>query len=88
VNGLEGPGTREALPDEVVEDGSTVLRERWRAPSGHEVVLYSIVGGGHAIPGGYRDAPGLLLGATNRDIDATEEIWSFFRRHRLERPAP
>ncbi len=84
VNGIEGLGTREELPDRDPGDGSTVVRERWRAPTGHEVVLYSIVGGGHTLPGGYRGAPEFLLGVTNRDIDATEAIWTFFRHHRLE----
>jgi polyhydroxybutyrate depolymerase len=84
VNGISGQGTRDELPDRDPEDGSTVVRERWRdAGSGHEVVLYSIMGGGHSIPGGYRGAPDFLLGVTNRDIDATEEIWAFFERHRL-----
>ena len=83
VNGIDGQSTRDELPDRDPEDASTVVRERWRAPSGHEVVLYSIIGGGHSIPGGYRGAPNFLLGVTNRDIDATEEIWTFFERHRL-----
>jgi polyhydroxybutyrate depolymerase len=85
VNAVDAAGTREELPDRSPGDGSTVVRERWGSPSGHEVVLYSIVGGGHTIPGGYRGAPDFLLGATNQDIDAAEEIWDFFRRHRLER---
>jgi len=84
VDAIDAPGTRDELPDGDPADGSTVVRERWRAASGHEVVLYSIVGGGHSIPGGYRGAPAFLLGATNQDIDATEEIWAFFGRHRLE----
>lgn len=83
VNAIATPGNRDELPDMDPEDGSTVVRERWRGSSGHEVVLYSIVGGGHSIPGGYRGAPDFLLGVTNRDIDAAEEIWAFFERHRL-----
>ena len=84
VGGIDAPGARAELPDRDPEDGSTVVEERWRAPTGHEVVLYAIVGGGHSIPGGYRGAPDFLLGATNRDIVATEVIWAFLRRHRLE----
>lgn len=83
VNGIDARSARDELPDRDPEDGSTVVRELWRAPSGREVVLYSIVVGGHSIPGGYRDAPDFLLGTTNRDIDATEEIWTFFERHSL-----
>ena len=81
VNGITASGTREELPDLDAGDGSTVVRESWRAPSGHEVVLYSIVGGGHTIPGGSMGVPDFVLGPTNRDIDATEAIWAFFQRH-------
>ena len=84
VNGITGSGTREELPDRDRDDGSTVVRERWRAASGHEVVLYSIVGGGHTIPSGFMGVPDFVLGATNRDIDAVEVIWEFFRR--MSRP--
>jgi polyhydroxybutyrate depolymerase len=83
ANGISTPGTRDELVDRDPEDGSRVIRERWRAPSGHEVVLYSVLGGGHAIPGGHRGAPDFLLGVTNRDINAAEVIWTFFERHRL-----
>jgi len=83
VNEIDTAGTREELPDANPEDGSTVVRERWQAYSGHEVVLYSIIGGGHSIPGGYRGAPDFVLGLTNRDIEAAEAIWTFFANHRL-----
>jgi polyhydroxybutyrate depolymerase len=45
------------------------------------VVLYTIDGGGHAWPGGW-PIPG--VGKTSNDIDATEELWTFFQRYRLE----
>ena len=83
VNSIDRPSIRDELPDRDSADGSTVVRERWNATSGHEVVLYSIIGGGHSFPGGYRGAPDSLLGMTNRDIDAAAEIWTFFERHRL-----
>ena len=84
VNGIDAPGTREELPDRDTDDESTVVRERWQSPSGHEVVLYSIVDGGHTIPGGF-GAPALILGPTNFDISAADEIWEFFQRHSLRR---
>ena len=46
-----------------------------------EVIYYQIQGGGHNWPGGGRS--GGILGQLNRDIDASEEIWSFFQRHEL-----
>jgi polyhydroxybutyrate depolymerase len=81
ANSAAASSGREELPDRRRDDGSTVVRERWRSESSHEVVLYSIVGGGHSVPGGYRGAPTFLLGPTNQDIDAATEIWDFFRRH-------
>lgn len=80
VNAAAGPAERTALPDLDPDDGSTVVLERWRGARGHEVAIYSIVGGGHTIPGGY-GLPELLLGATNRDIVAADEIWAFFQRN-------
>jgi polyhydroxybutyrate depolymerase len=50
------------------------------------VVLYTIRGGGHTWPGG-KPLPKLLFGATSRDIDATSEMWKFFRDRRV-RAAP
>lgn len=42
-----------------------------------EVEFYAIIGGGHTWPGG---AP-TFIGKTNRFIDATVEMWEFFKRH-------
>ena len=46
------------------------------------VVLYTIEGGGHTWPGG-GPLPEWFVGATSRSIDATSEMWAFFRAHRL-----
>ena len=44
------------------------------------VILYTIEGGGHTWPGGW---PIPAVGATSREIDATEEQWQFFQRYTL-----
>ncbi|MEO7822271.1 MAG: PHB depolymerase family esterase [Gemmatimonadaceae bacterium] len=44
------------------------------------VVLYTIRGGGHTWPGG-GSLPEWMLGPTNRNIDATGQMWAFFREH-------
>jgi polyhydroxybutyrate depolymerase len=36
-------------------------------------------GGGHTWPGGAQYLPVAWIGHTNRDIDATETIWRFFK---------
>lgn len=48
------------------------------------VVLYIIKGGGHAWPGG-KPLPAWLVGPTSRSIDATSQMWAFFREHQLLR---
>lgn len=48
------------------------------------VVLYTIRGGGHTWPGG-QPMPEWFAGPTSRDIDATGQMWAFFRAHPLSR---
>jgi polyhydroxybutyrate depolymerase len=48
---------------------------------GTEVVLYSIMGGGHTWPGGWQYLPSWLVGKTCHDFDADEVIWEFFEKH-------
>jgi len=53
---------------------------------GAEVHLYAIEGGGHTWPGG-SPLPRLLVGRTVTGVDATREMWEFFRlRRRGKRP--
>lgn len=76
--GLEGAPQRTKLPDRDPGDGSTVDRSLWSAPGKRRVALYAIQGGGHSVPHpamhGWR-----LLGTSNRDIHAANEIWEFFQ---------
>ena len=61
--------------------GGNVLKETYASDKGADVVLFSIVDGGHAWPGGkkLRLAPG--GGGNAPSISATDEIWSFFAKH-------
>ncbi len=47
-----------------------------------DVIFYSIDGSGHSWPGG-GSLPKFIVGNTNRDINATELMWDFFRDHPL-----
>ena len=47
------------------------------------VVLYTIRAGGHTWPGG-GPLPEWWAGPTSRSIDATRQMWAFFREHRLQ----
>ncbi|MET4388669.1 polyhydroxybutyrate depolymerase [Bradyrhizobium sp. F1.4.3] len=73
------------LPDKSPADQSTVTRISSRCPTGHDVVLYRVNGGGHRMPGFSPDArfPRVatgLLGPQNGDIDGAETIWAFFSK--------
>lgn len=76
--GLDSPPEVTRLPDRDSSDGSTVERSSWTAQDKPHVVLYAIKGGGHDVPHpatyGRR-----LLGHSNRDIHAANEIWAFFQ---------
>jgi len=76
--GLESAPQVTNFPDRDPGDGSTVERSSWSEPGKRRVALYTIQGGGHGVPHpamhGWR-----LLGHSNRDIHAANEIWEFFR---------
>lgn len=75
-NGCGGDRVRSVLPD-TADDGTTVYRSRYRScDAGVRLELDSIVGGGHAWPGGTRPAPP-SFGRTSRDISANAEIVRF-----------
>lgn len=66
------------LPDLDPSDGSHVIEADFRGCAGAPVKLLRIEGGGHTWPGGVQIIP-FMFGTTNRDIDAGETIWSFFK---------
>jgi len=69
------------LPDIVNNDGCTVTLIKYQGCE-QEVLFYRINNGGHAWPGG---DPAMVrsLGPTNRDINANEELWKFFKKFNL-----
>jgi polyhydroxybutyrate depolymerase len=50
-----------------------------------DVVLYTVKGEGHQWPGGKRVAAEWMVGRYSHSIDATKQMWVFFREHRLTR---
>jgi polyhydroxybutyrate depolymerase len=73
----EPPSAVERLPDRDPGDGSTIEVRRWRAPGRRDVELWVVENGGHSAPHPDITLP-RLLGPTNHDISAAEEIWKFF----------
>ncbi len=66
--------------DNAPKDGTEI--EKYVYSCGEaEVVLYKVIGGGHTWPGGQQYLAERIIGKTSRDINATEEIWEFFKKH-------
>lgn len=61
-----------------------VVRRSWQNCNGADVVLYTVLDGGHTWPGG-RHTPRWFTGRTTQSIDATATMWEFFRQHELRR---
>jgi len=77
------PDTR-VLDDRDPGDRCRVEVRTYRAASGPvEVVLYSLQGAGHNLPGGRTPDVPRLVGPQCRDINGSEVIWDFFKRHAL-----
>lgn len=57
-------------------------REYGQCTGGAAVVLYTLHGGGHVWPGG-APLPAWFAGPDSGTVDATREMWAFFRAHRL-----
>ena len=67
------------LPDSYKRDGSTVSVTNYNnCDDGGALKFYKINGGGHTWPGGKQYLGKRIIGYTNRDINACEEIWNFF----------
>lgn len=68
------------LPDKQKEDGTTVSLTTYTSCSGDGALkLFKIKGGGHTWPGGRQYLPKKRIGNTSYEINACDEIWSFFR---------
>jgi polyhydroxybutyrate depolymerase len=50
-----------------------------------DVVLYTVKGEGHQWPGGRPIVAKWLVGPYSHSIDATSQMWAFFREHQLRR---
>ena len=78
-NGCAGTPAVRVLSDLDPSDGSRVIETEFRGCAGAPAALLRVEGGGHTWPGALQILPMALLGRTNRDIDATEAIWGFFK---------
>ena len=70
-------------PIEAAVAADVTRREYTSCADNAAVLLYTIEGGGHTWPGG-TPLPEWFAGRTSRGIDATREMWAFFRAHPLQ----
>jgi polyhydroxybutyrate depolymerase len=63
-------------------DDTEIMKYDYQCPDGIETVLYKVIGGGHTWPGAAQYLPEEIVGKVSRDINATEVIWGFFKRHK------
>jgi polyhydroxybutyrate depolymerase len=69
------------LPDINTSDGCTAEHQVFsNGTRGSSVELYKIIGGGHSWPGA---AFATSNGPTNKDFNASKEIWRFFSQYKL-----
>lgn len=69
-------------PIESAVAGDVTRRSYTNCADGADVVLYTIAGGGHTWPGGQGLAE-WFAGPTSASVDASREMWAFFRDHPL-----
>jgi polyhydroxybutyrate depolymerase len=66
------------IPDSA-QDGTFIVKTAYSGGKNNtEVISYVISEGGHTWPGGSQSP---LVGKTTHNLDATLEIWNFFKRH-------
>jgi len=76
LNGCDPDPTIEHL--DPAADATFLVRETYDCPEGAQVVFYTIVDGGHRWPGAGNQWQYWLSGNLSQDIDASEEVWTFF----------
>jgi polyhydroxybutyrate depolymerase len=76
---MKGPETIDPEDDETVGKKTT----HTKCKSGADVVVFAFENAGHTWPKGLQYAPKIVIGRTSQDVDATKEMWSFFRQHAL-----
>lgn len=72
---------RRSFPDLNSKDNCTAHKTVWQNPKkpNVKVVDITIKNGGHTWPGKRQYLPKSMVGATNKDINGSDEVWSFFQ---------
>lgn len=67
----------ETITVDSTDDDTRAIRYTYKGNA--DVVYWLIQGGGHTWPKGGHFLPSFIVGRTSEEIDASEEIWKFFR---------
>jgi polyhydroxybutyrate depolymerase len=70
-------------PTETSPSANVVRLEYTGCTDDAAVVFYTIKGEGHQWPGGAQVKAQWLVGPCSHSIDATRQMWAFFREHPL-----
>lgn len=68
-------------PQQATREGNALRRYYGNGKDKTEVILWILEDGGHTWPGGESTLPQLMVGKVNTDINASQLIWEFFKRH-------
>lgn len=75
----------EVLIVDSVDDDTRAVKNTYSDTKGSSnVIFWFFEGGGHTWPCGLQYLPKLLIGRTSKQINASEEIWKFFKDKRLK----
>jgi polyhydroxybutyrate depolymerase len=79
ANGCSATPRTEQLPDLDPRDGTRIQVDTYSGcEAGVSVVLYTVEGGGHTLPGGTQYVLRFVIGRVSQDLHAGEAIWEFF----------
>jgi len=81
MNHCSSDPARKHIPDTTNDGTSVDIAIYSGCASGAEVRSYAILNGGHTWPGGVSYLPGLIIGKTSSNLNASETIWEFFATH-------
>jgi polyhydroxybutyrate depolymerase len=76
-NQCETSPVKEQVHDATPDDGMRAIEKRYQG--GSEVLVFELEGAGHTWPGGFQYLDEKWIGKTSRDVNASQEIWNFFR---------
>ncbi len=76
---MVGPETIDPEKDETVAKKTT----HTSCKNDADVIVFAFENAGHTWPSGPQYAPKVAIGRVSNDVDATKEMWRFFRQHAL-----